>query len=153
MIYWDTSCVLKLYAEEEDSATYLDLASASEGPLISSEVLLVEVYYALQQKELRNEIKRGATEPILRKFRDDVVRARLSLLPFGADVAARAVDAARSCYGSNPPIMLRSLDGAHLATALVAGIRDIATTDERMRSAAVLLGLRVVPLISHRPSA
>jgi predicted nucleic acid-binding protein len=144
LIYWDTSCVLKLYAAEEDSSAYLDLASGSEGPLISSEVLAVELYYALQQKELRNEIKTGATEPLYRKFQDDVVRARLTLLPFGADVAARAVEAARSCCGRKPPITLRSLDGIHLATTLAAGIREIATTDDRMRSAAGVLGLRVI---------
>ena len=149
MIYWDTSCVLKLYAAEHDSAAYLDLASASEGPLISSEVLAVELYDALQQKELRNEIKRGAAEPIYRRFQDDVVQARLTLLPFGADVAERAVEVARSCYGSNPPLTLRSLDGIHLGTTLAAGLRQIVTTDDRMRSAAALLGLRVIAPVEH----
>jgi predicted nucleic acid-binding protein len=141
--------VVKLYVPEEDSPAYLDLACQSEGPLMSSEALTVELYYALRQKELRGEIRRGATEPIFRKFRGDVLRGRLFLLPFGADVVTQAVEAARRCYACRPLVTLRSMDGIHLASALAARIKNIATTDERMKSAACVLGLSVVDPVSR----
>lgn len=144
MIYWDTSCVVKLYVAEDDSAEYLELAGRSDRALVSSGALQVEMYYALRQKELRGEIRSGGSDPLFRKFRADVGKGRLLLLPFGTDVAEQAVDAARRCHDRGPPVPLRSMDGVHLATALVAGIKYIATADERMRAAADLLGLSVI---------
>ncbi len=68
MIYWDTSCVLKLYTPEDDSGVYLGMADRSSEPLFSSEVLDTELFYALCQKENRGEIKPGWAERIHQKL-------------------------------------------------------------------------------------
>jgi len=141
LIYWDTSCVLKLYTPEDDSGVYLDMADGSGEPLFSSEVLNTELFYALCQKESRGYIKSGWAERLHQKFRSDVENGRLVLLAVGHDVLAQAVEVARSCYAQKPPIMLRTLDGIHLGTALAAKCTEIVTTDRRMRQGAELLGL------------
>ena len=141
MIYWDTSCVLKLYTPEEDSEVYLRLADGSSEPLFSSEVLDTELFYALCQKENRGDIKPGWAKQLHKKFRADVEKGRVMLLAVGHDVLAQSVEVARRCYGRKPPVMLRTLDGIHLATALVAKCSEIVTTDRRMRQGADFLGL------------
>ena len=141
MIYWDTSCVLKLYTPEDDSGVYLSMAAGSSEPLFSSEVLNTELFYALCQKELRGDIKPGWAERLHKKFCADVEKGRLVLLAVGHDVLAQTVEIARHCYKHRPPVMLRTLDGIHLGTALAAKCTEIITTDRRMRQGADLLGL------------
>ena len=141
MIYWDTSCVLKLYTPEDDSEIYLDKADKSSEPLFSSEVLNTELFYALSQKESRGDINPGWAERLYQKFRGDVEDGRLVLLSVGHDVLDQAVEIARRCYAQTPPIMLRSLDGIHLGSALADKCTEIVTTDRRMLQGADLLGL------------
>ncbi len=140
-MYWDTSCVLKLYTPENDSEVYLSLADGSSEPLFSSEVLNAELFYALCQKEIRGDIKPGWAKRLHKKFCADVEKGRLVLLAVGRDVLAQAVEVARRCYAQNPPVMLRTLDGIHLGTVLAAKCKEIVTTDERMRQGANVLGV------------
>ena len=44
-----------------------------------------------------------------------------------------------------PPILLRTLDALHLASARVAGETEIVATDKRLREAAKLLGFALFP--------
>ena len=146
MIYWDTACVVKLYTPESDSVAYLELAGASAEPMASSEILGVELVYALQQKELRGDLKPGSAERIRQKFTADVTAGRWLLVPVGSDVLARASQVAHRCYHHRPPVPLRTVDGLHLATALVLTVRELVTTDQRLRRAAALFDLSVVPV-------
>lgn len=146
MIYWDTACVVKLYTLESDSAVYLELAGASVEPPVSSEILGVELPYALQQKELRGDLKPGGAERVRQQFEADVAAGRWLLVPVGSDVLARASQVAHRCYHHHPPVLLRTVDGLHLATALVLKVRELVTTDLRLRQAAPLFGLAVVPV-------
>ena len=141
MIYWDTSCVLKLYTAEPDSAVYLAAAGASTDPLLSSGIVRAELYYALRQKELRGDIRTGSADRLIQQFENDCNKDRWVLTPVGQDVLAQANEIARACYGHQPPVHLRTLDGVHLATAVLTQARKIATTDLRMRAAAAVLKL------------
>jgi uncharacterized protein len=144
LIYWDTACVLKLYTPEPDSDGYLQLAAASTEPLASSEILGVELVYALHQKELRGALKTGGAERVHRQFVSDVAAGRWLLVPVGSDVLTRAAQVAQRCYHHHPPVPLRTVDGLHLATALVLKAREMVTTDHRLQQAAPLFGLAVV---------
>ena len=145
MNYWDTACVLKLYTAEPDSATYLTLAGQAAEPLLASEILATELTYALYQKELRGALKTGSVERVLKQFQADCDAGRWLLLPLGRDVAIRAAQVATACYQRRPPIAVRTLDGVHLATALLAKATHLVTTDERMRQAARALGMTLTP--------
>ena len=144
MNYWDTACVLKLYTAEPDSATYLTLAGQAAEPLLASEILATELTYALHQKELRGALKTGSVERVLKQFQTDCAAGRWLLLPLGRDVLTRAAQVAKACYQRRPPIALRTMDGVHLATALLATATHLVTTDERMRQAARALGVALI---------
>ena len=142
--YWDTACVLKLYCQESDSGLYLAKVSSSKQPVTSSILAASELIYAFHQKEARRELAQGAANILFDKFLTDVRLGRFQLLPFGEDVQAEARRIASLCYSASPPILLRTLDGLHLASARLAGCQEILTTDARMRSAATLLGIDTI---------
>lgn len=142
MLYWDTSTLIKLYAEEYDSAAWEDLAVRSGVALGTSALTNAEMAFALRQKEMRNEISGGSAVALHKLFRADVKSGRIRLFPLGNAVIEEAV---RMSVGTNevsPP--LRTLDGLHLATARVADCRGVATADKRMREAAESAGFRIV---------
>ena len=138
-IYWDTSCLLKLYCREADSERYVQEIQNSKQPPISSALVRVELYYAFAQKAAREETGGRSGEQLFAGFQSDVELGRIQLLPFGDDVAHEARKIARLCYESSPPVLLRSLDGIHLATATLANCDRILSTDIRMNAAAALL--------------
>jgi predicted nucleic acid-binding protein len=141
VIYWDTSCVLKLYAAESDSAEWEAIALNATRSFCASSLLGLEMACALEQKELRGDIKAGAATLLLEMFHRDVAMGRFALYPVGADVLERARHIAATCYRHETPIHLRTLDAIHLATADAAGCHQLATADKRMREALPLLGL------------
>ena len=141
--YWDTSCVLKLYCREKDSAGYLQRVNASIHPLCSSVLLASELIFAFWQKETREEIKGGGAQSLYEKFLEDLAAGRFWLLPMGEDVRDEARRIAGICYRARPLVPLRTVDGLHLASATLAGCHEILSADARMKSAAGLLGLAV----------
>ena len=144
MIYWDTSCVIKLYTAESDSSVWQRLAVDVPGDRASSALLEAELAFALRQKELRGEVVPGGAAALLRIFRNDVTAGRFVLFPLGADVIRRAAALADEAAALRPPCPLRTLDGLHLATAVILRCNRIATTDTRMKAGAQLLGIPVV---------
>ena len=144
MIYWDTSCVIKLYTEESDSTLWQRLAVEEPGERVSSALLEVELAFALRQKELRGDVAPGGATALLRFFRHDVKVGRFTLLPLGADVIRRAAALAEEVIASRPARSLRTLDGLHLATAAILRCNGIATADARMKAGAQVLGIPVI---------
>jgi predicted nucleic acid-binding protein len=139
--YWDTSCVIKLYCRESDSDTFLDKVASAGEPLKSSSLVEAELFFALQQKWLRQETSGATPEDLFGKFLSDVRLGRIHLLPVGADVIEESREVARLCLAAQPVRLLRTLDGLHLATARLLSCDRVVTTDDRMKAAATLLGL------------
>jgi hypothetical protein len=89
----------------------------------------------------------------------DVCGARRALAAYDADVAAGfvsviAMDPAivekfeviiDRCHHQSPPVLLRTLDAIHLASASVAAESEVVATDKRLREAALSLGFSVYP--------
>jgi len=144
MIYWDTSCVIKLYAAEPDSDHWQERLAQETGPCLSSSLLQAELAYALLQKELRGAVRSGSAKRLLEHVERHVKQGRFELLPVGADVLEQAVALARLCYAAKPAVALRTADGIHLATALVSGCSLVATTDQRMMAALPMLNLKLL---------
>lgn len=138
MIYWDTSVILKLYVEEEDSAHWQASALLQSLPLRSSALLKGELAHALKQKEQRGEIIAGAAKALFAIFSEDLAAGRFVLIPVGEDVLASAAGLALE------GVALRTLDGLHLATAVVSQCRQMATTDTRLAEAARRKGFTVL---------
>ncbi len=144
MIYWDTSCVLKLYTSESDSMAWQSVALDSEDDFASSSLLETELAFALEQKESRRELKPGGAQAVMNVFRRDLKEGRFVLYPIGADTLKDAADFAAICYQAAPPVPIRTLDGIHLATCRRLKCRLLVTADCRMRAAAALLKMAVL---------
>lgn len=142
MIYWDTSCVVKLYVAEPDSDAWEKQAFDVHGPLSSSALLEPELAFTLVRKEQEGSLHAGAATLLLRQFRDDVRCGRFRLLPLGQDVMHEAATLAEQGLKRKPVLHLRTLDGLHLAAAKLLKCRTVATTDGRMRQALPLLGMK-----------
>jgi len=141
VIYWDTSAAVKLYVEELDSPVWHRILVESPGPHVTSALLEAELAFALRGKEQRGDLRRGGATALLQQFRRDVARGRFTLFPLGADVILRATRLADEV--SLPPGEpgLRTLDGLHLATAVLLRCEALVTADRRMQAGAARLGL------------
>ena len=144
MIYWDTSCVIKLYTAETDSAAWQRVAVDRPDERVSSALLEAELAFALRRKEQGGDVASGGATALLRIFRRDIKVGRFALFPLGADVIRRAAALADEAAAASPASLLRTLDGLHLATAAILRCNGIATTDARMKAGAQLLGIPVI---------
>jgi len=145
MAYWDTSALLKLYVAEADSPYFLGLAARTAEPVISAAIATAEVLCVLHRKEYSRSLKPGTAKRVYRKFVSDQNAGRVLMIPFGRDVELEAERIVRLAYAQPQAILVRSLDLIHVSTALSAGATRFVATDARLRSAAALAGLRLLP--------
>jgi predicted nucleic acid-binding protein len=138
MYYWDTSTLLKLYVTESDSARFRTLASTT-GPVITSDIVRWELYSALQRKEFAKDISPGTAEMFYCQFESDVTTGRVRLLALDGPQLLRFQTLVKKLYQVQPPILVRTLDALHLATAL-AKATNFVTTDGLQSKSAVALG-------------
>ena len=110
-IYWDTSVLLKLYAEEPDSEHYRGILCLRTEQVAISFLHRVELLYALAAKEQRGEIAVGQAETLYASFRKHRGEGRFLEIPWGEDVENAAHEALTTCKNHEPPVPLRSLDG------------------------------------------
>ncbi len=66
--YWDTSCVLALYAPEEISSQAAELVFLEKGQIHSSSILEFEMTFAVHAKEVRGEIPSGSSAKVVSQF-------------------------------------------------------------------------------------
>jgi uncharacterized protein len=126
VIYLDTSALVKLIFEEDESMALAKwIADRSEVPKISSDLSNVELLRTCRR------VDEGATDTALRLL------AGLDLLPLDRLIVDRAANVG--------PTELRSLDAIHLASAL--SIKDHFTSfvayDLRLCAAALSAGITV----------
>lgn len=143
MIYWDTSSILKLYAEEHDSIHWQAIALAQRPPLCTSSLARVEMAFALRQKERRDELAVGAATALQGIFESDTAAGRFLPVPTGRDVLDVCLELSANEAFLGKRMHLRTLDALHLATALVMGCRSVATADLRLAEAALVAGLKI----------
>jgi len=145
MIYWDTSALVKLYVAEADSPYFLQLITDTDDPVVSSAVVTTEILCVLYRKEQARALKPGAARCVYLKFGTDVRTGRILTIPYGRDVELEAEKLVRFVYTQPHPVLMRSLDVIHIATALSSRARTLAATDARLREAASLAGLNLLP--------
>lgn len=139
--YWDTACLLKLYCEEKDFGYYIELMAHAEEALVTSQLTETEIYFAFQQKACRNETSGRSANTLFSLFQRDVGANRICFVPWGGDVFQKARELADKCYAASPAVFLRTLDGIHLASAVLASCKRLHSTDVRVREAILCLGL------------
>jgi uncharacterized protein len=146
MSYWDTSALVKLYANEPDSALFENRAlNVSDRP-VTSRVALYEARATFQRKETEGILQPGCAQQLYSQLIQDVAAGELRLVELASDVEREYGQVLGSCYQQIPPIPLRTLDALHLASARVAGETELVATDTRLRAAATLLGFSLFPV-------
>jgi len=144
MAYWDTSCLLKLYAPEADSADFK--AHVREGAtLVTSEIARLELCAALHRKEAADDLRQGGAKRALAAYDANVAAGLIVVNAVSPAVVENFESVIERCHHRSPPLSLRTLDAIHLATAAVVGATEIVATDKRLREAALSLGFTVYP--------
>jgi predicted nucleic acid-binding protein len=144
MQYWDTSTLAKLYIGEPDSAQFAAYLAAT-GPITTSELTRWELFRVLARKEAERVISIGAADAIFTGFLADVAAAKVGLVPMSSLVETRFQQLVLRLHRLNPPILARTLDGIHIATADLHGADALVATDTNMRKCAAAIGLKLYP--------
>ena len=136
-VYLDASALVKLFVPEPESDD-LNHALAGLMDVIVSDLALTEMASALGR---RVREQRLTAQDARRLYREAVkLHAALHHAELTPPIHRRAERLMLSL-----PVPLRALDALHLATALDAEAATIVTFDPRLRDAASLQGLFVVP--------
>jgi uncharacterized protein len=144
MAYWDTSCLLKLYAPEADSTDF-EVHVMDSVTLVTSVIARLELFAALQYKEAANDLHAGGARQALAAYDSDVALGLISVRAMDSAVVEKFEAIIEQCYRRSPPLYLRTLDAIHLSTATVVEESEIVATDKRLREAALGLGFSIYP--------
>ena len=145
MRYWDTSVLLKLFVEEHNSAFFTALIEQAGAVIHTSELSRFELLRAFWGKRMEGAIRRGAEEKLMHRFESEVEKKRIILIPIGAEIRRQFEVVLKVCYIRQRPIVVRTLDALHLASALTLKATQIVCNDTRMRAAADALQMDVYP--------
>ncbi len=145
MNYWDTSALLKLYAPEDDSGYFWDLLASSGQPIVSSAIATAEVLCAVYRKECAGDLQSGGALALYQKFLGDCRDGRILLVPYGEQMLTAAEEIVRLAFRRAQPVMVRSLDAIHVASAVTARARVMVATDTRLRKVAAMAQLKLAP--------
>jgi predicted nucleic acid-binding protein len=145
MAYWDTSCLVKLYVPEPDSAAFR-MHVLSGATIVTSEIARLELWTTVRRKEAAGDLVPGGGLKALRAYDSDLSGGFITVHAMSAMVVSNFESLIDQCHGFAPAIPLRTLDAIHLATAAVSGETQVVATDRRLREAAVKIGLSVYPL-------
>jgi predicted nucleic acid-binding protein len=140
---WDTSALVKLYVSEPDSAQFE--ARASTSSLVCSELARWELFRVLTRKEAEGIIVSGAAQKIFSKFLADVSAGNVRLTPMDQNLESRFRQLVVRLHSLSPPLVVRTLDGIHLANADLQGATEFVATDANMRKCAAAIGLKLFP--------
>lgn len=137
MVYLDTSVVVPLFVSEPASLAVDDWLEACNEPLVSADWLVTEFASALSIKVRRSELQAKQAKAVWADF-STFCSSGLRLLPVSRPAFAAAAKMALTASSG-----LRSGDSLHLAVALEAGIKTLATADEILERNAAAHGIAV----------
>lgn len=144
MAYWDTSCLVKLYAPEADSAVF-KARVVNGATVVTCEIARMELWATLCRKEAEGDLGAGGARKALEAYDSDVASGQIAVEAMDAAVAAEYETIIENFHGQTPALPLRTLDAIHLASAKVSGESEVIATDKRLREAALVLGFSVYP--------
>ena len=145
MSYWDTSALGKLYVPEADSPNF-EQKAAGEAVIVTTRLALYEMCRVAFRKEVEGSIPPKAAESILSQLQQDLAAGELRIIDIDSRIEAEFNAIMTTCYRNAPPLLIRTFDAIHLASARVSGETEMVTTDIRLRDGAKLLGLAVFPI-------
>jgi predicted nucleic acid-binding protein len=139
-MYLDTSIIVKLLVDEPDTEFF---QKALQGEFLStSELAVTEIWSALLAKERKKSITPRDRMSAWRVFNERVQSKQIVLHSLNGVVLKKANQVLERCH---PGVPLRTLDAIHTAACDLSQDFPLCTNDNRMRDAAVMLGIPVFP--------
>jgi predicted nucleic acid-binding protein len=135
MIYVDTSVLVALLTKEPATAAVTTWFVAATAPLVSADWCAVEFASAIAIKQRVGQLRPAYAKAAHSAFKD-LTTGGLRLLPVSREAFHRAAELCRPYRGG-----LRAGDALHLAVAMEAGAKILASLDKRMNAEALQLGL------------
>ena len=145
MSYWDTSALLKLYVAETDSLAFRQKSATDGTPPVTAELTTWEARTAFRRKEAEGLLSLGSASALHSLLLADVDAGDVRLIHHSVAAEAEFGRVLDTCFAKTPPVLIRTLDAIHLASAKVAGEIEIVATDKRLREAALALGFTLFP--------
>lgn len=141
VIYADTSFLVPLYVEEEQTATVQRHLERIEEGLAFTPFHRLELRTALRLRVFRSEITSDKLRAALRKIEGDLLDDVLRHVPLDWNSALREAEDVGAAHVSQ--VGARSGDLLHVASALVLGADEFCTFDQRQAELAKRVGLKV----------
>ncbi len=139
-MYADSCILVKLITPEADTRFFVERLTGVA--LTSSELALTEVWSALLAKERNAKITRPQRERAWWFFTGMIDSRALVLHPLNSVALRKANHQLEQCH---PAVALRTLDALHLAACDLTQEFPLCTTDDRLRQAARLLRIPLLP--------
>lgn len=137
MIYVDTSVVVALLTKEPVTAAVTTWFAGATEPLVSADWCAVEFASAIAIKQRTGQLRPTHAKAAHNAF-EEFTAGGLRLLPVSREAFHRAADLSRPHRDG-----LRAGDALHLAMAIDAGAKTLASLDKMMNASALRLGLRL----------
>lgn len=136
-LYVDTSCLLKLFLMEPESARVQELVSAEE-PAVVSSLARLEALQSLQALRLGGRITPMQLRRLVKRLEE-----MLRLPPF--EMRAFPPSAIENAEGQNRQgAYCKTLDSLHLGAMESFGLKRLLTNDDQQAAAARALGCVVI---------
>jgi len=139
-LYVDTSCFLKLFFPEPESARVAELISAETRAVVSTLVRLETLGHVLG-RVAGGLMTRSAGGKLIRRIDQTIDAEPYDLVSCPGSIIEVAEAQVRPLA---KPAHCRTLDRLHLATMHVLGLQRLLTNDDRQAAAANALGFEVL---------
>jgi predicted nucleic acid-binding protein len=141
-LYLDTSCLLKLFFLEPESAQVAAILAA-ESRVVVSELVVVEASVQIQERRLTGLLSKAAAERLETVLDSTLGMSPFEVVPFAASALAMARSQVRA---ARKGAHCRTLDRLHLAVMQTEQMQRLFTNDDRQAKAARQLGFEVLRL-------
>lgn len=141
--YFDTSVLVKIYAEEPDSSLADALMRAADVPVSFTPLHALEIRNALRLKRFRDELSEAELASVLELLQEDLQAGRLAASRLDLEAVHQRAEGLSARHTA--AVGVRSLDLLHVAAALELGEPAFASFDQRQREVAQREGLQLTP--------
>ena len=144
MSYWDSSALVKLYLSEPESAVF-DAIAKRPGTMRTSPLGQFETILTIRRHEADGQIDSKMAEQLADDVVVDLATGVVQIVASDFEIHAEFQHVLQTCLQRPQPISIRTLDALHLAAALSVNESEFVSNDIRQRTAAVALGMTVLP--------
>lgn len=144
MSYWDTACLVKLYTPEPNSEVIRDFLAISS-QCVTCDIAPLEFWTTVRRKEAEGMLAPYEAQRVYDELQADIQAGLILIQLCDQEVEREFHNFVDRCLAATPPVLIRTNDALHLASAKVAGETEIVATDKRIREAALLLEMTVFP--------